>query len=66
MEFIAYMVMGTACATLIGLMGWQVGCWFTEAEMNRRILEQQRQEARKRVMPKSKKRSPVRDGKMKY
>lgn len=54
METIAYMVMGTACAFLVWWMGWTVGCWFTESEMARRQLEQERAAARNRAKAKSK------------
>lgn len=54
MEIFAYGLMAVALTLIIGMMGWQVGCWFTEAELARRTLEQQRQEARKRTKAKSK------------
>ena len=54
METIGYMIMGTACAFLVWWMGWTVGCWFTESEMARRQLEQERAAARNRAKAKSK------------
>ena len=57
MEILAYGLLAVALTLIIGMMGWQVGCWFTEAELARRTLEQQRLDARKRTKAKSKARA---------
>lgn len=54
METIGYAIFGIGFSFLIMWGGWTLGCWFTEGEMIRRQLEQERQAARNLVKPKSK------------
>lgn len=54
MEIFAYSLLAVSVAFLIALLGWQIGCWFSEIELNRRMLEQERKQARRQAKAKSK------------